>query len=140
MNERFEGFVLSVDIENERFFVESDTNSTAIIFRYKDIETLADMDLDAFKYRVAIDFNGIMTMSLPGQATADHVSVLETVPLDTLSGTVSRYANEGFYLTLADGSSIRVQSTDFVELGDVVTITYDATAALKSRRLTKTEL
>lgn len=136
MKETFIGTVLSHDTEGKQLFVESNENSNAFVFRYRDIDVEA-MDLTKKKYTVSIDFNGIVTMSLPGQANADSITVIEAKDHPTLSGTVSRYSHEGFYLTLEDGEEVRIKSNDFIELGDKVTLTYNEETVVTALSLTK---
>ncbi len=136
MKDTFIGTVLSHDTESKQIFVESNENSNAIVFRYRDIDVEA-MDLTKKKYTVSIDFNGIVTMSLPGQTNADNITVIEAKDHPTLSGTVSRCTHEGFYLTLEDGEEVRIKSNDFIELGDNVTLTYNEETVVTALSLTK---
>ncbi len=62
---------------------------------------------------VQVYYDGVITMSLPGQVTAHHVVVPE------LTGVVSETDGAGFTLIDADGNTYRILTSDVLEVGEL---------------------
>ena len=63
---------------------------------------------------VQVYYDGVMTLSLPGQAAARHIV------FPTLQGTVSELNDEGFTLTTEDGQAYLVLFGEMTQIGEIL--------------------
>ena len=78
------------------------------------IKTEAPLSEIYLNVPVQVYYDGVMTLSLPGQAAARHIV------FPTLQGTVSELNDEGFTLTTEDGQAYLVLFGEMTQMGEIL--------------------
>ena len=78
------------------------------------IKTEAPLSEIYLNVPVQVYYDGVMTLSLPGQAAARHIV------FPTLQGTVSELNDEGFTLTTEDGQTYLVLFGEMTQIGEIL--------------------
>ena len=78
------------------------------------IKTEAPLSEIYLNVPVQVYYDGVMTLSLPGQAAARHIV------FPTLQGTVSELNDEGFTLTTEDGQAYLVLFGEMTQIGEIL--------------------
>ena len=80
---------------------------------------------------ITVYYDGVMTLSLPGEAAASHIVLPE------LSGTVSNRTEEGFTLTDADGIEYEVKFGEETLISEEILVVEEAPEAMAEEAVTE---